>query len=77
VERINNINANLASMHLVYQPDVVLAVASVPAEPMVDAHVVQALEEASALCEGLGDVMQLEFGGKLPAGNDMPSALRH
>lgn len=76
-ERLNELNVRLTSMHLLHHRDTIQAVCEVPAWPFVPEHVAGALDELCQVCDGLDDLLQSEFGGRLIVGDAMPSVARH
>ena len=77
LERLNDFNAGLGSMHLFFHRGAVRAASDVPAWPFVPEHVENALEEFCQICDGLNDLLQAEFGGDSLVNEETPSVTRH
>lgn len=75
--RLNEINGGLGHMHLFAQNDVILAIGEAPAAPFVSEHIVQTLHDFCQLADGMDDLLQGEFGGRLSFPKAMPSTLKH
>ncbi|OGT88615.1 MAG: hypothetical protein A2286_03235 [Gammaproteobacteria bacterium RIFOXYA12_FULL_61_12] len=75
--RLNEINCRLGHMHLIAHNDAILAIADVPAAPFVSDHMAQALRDFCQLTDGMDDLLQGEFGGRLSFPEAMPSSLKH
>lgn len=77
LERLNELNAGVGSMHFLFHRGAIQAICEIPAWPFVPEHVENALDEMCQVCDGLDDLLQAEFGGKLLVGERMPSVARH
>lgn len=75
--RLNEINCRLGHMHLIADNDVILAIADVPATPFVSGHMAQALRDFCQLTDGMDDLLQGEFGGRLSFPEAMTSSVKH
>lgn len=75
--RLNDINANQSLMRFIYRNGTIFAIADVAAEPFVSAHVAQAFEHFCAIADGMDNLLQAEFGGRIAYDETMPSLLKH
>jgi hypothetical protein len=75
--RLNDINANQPLMRFVYRNGTIFAITDVAAEPFVSAHVAQAFEHFCAIADGMDNLLQAEFGGRIAYAETMPSLLKH
>jgi hypothetical protein len=74
--RLNLINAGTRHLHVFWQRDAVFAIADIPAEPFVEAHVTSVLHYFCEIIEGLAGLLQAEFG-RQNAAADTGSGYRH
>lgn len=77
LQRLNELNANLGSMHLLFVRGSVQAVCETPAWPFVPEQVQHALLDFCEICDGLDELLQAEFGGTIFRDQRMPSLARH
>lgn len=77
LQRLNELNANLGSMHLLFVRGSIQAVCETPAWPFVPEQVQRALLDFCEICDGLDELLQAEFGGAIFRDQRMPSLARH
>jgi hypothetical protein len=77
LDRLNEFNGGLGTQHLYLRDGNVVAITEVPASPFVSAHVVHALDDFCETMNGIGALLQGEFGGETTFSTEMPSVLRH
>lgn len=77
LERLNELNVGVGSMHFLFHRGAIQALCVIPAWPFVPKHVETGLDEMCQVCDGLDDLLQAEFGGKLLVGDRMASVARH
>ena len=75
--RLNDINANKTLMHFVFRNDSIYGMANISTRPFVADHVVLAFTSLSAIADGMGPLLQDEFGGQTAYADSIPSVLKH
>lgn len=75
--RLNDINARESLMRFIFQNGVIYGISDVSAVPFVDVHVIQAFEHVCAIADGIDNLLQREFGGRMAYVEPMPSLMKH
>ena len=75
--RLNDMNANERATRFVLQNGVLYAWAETPAQPFVSDHVVQIYQRFCAVVDGMGSLLQAEFGGLTSFSETPTSPTRH
>ena len=77
LERLNEINANLGSLHVYLRDGIIFAVSDLPATPFVPEHLAGAAQAFFQIADGIDTLLQAEFGGRTAFAESMPSVLKH
>ncbi len=77
LNRLNEINAGSNNLRVFAQSSAVVAVCDLPAQPLVHEHLEAALHEFCPIADGIGGLLQSEFGGETWFAETMPSVLKH
>lgn len=75
--RLNDINANQVQVRYFYKNGTIYAITDVLVVPFVSEFVLQALSHFSLTVDGLGGLLQDEFGGHAAFLEGFPSATKH
>jgi hypothetical protein len=75
--RLNDINVNETLTRYMYRNGVIYCASDVSAVPFVGAHVAQAFVHFCSIADGMGSLLQEEFGGQTAFDESMPSSIRH
>ena len=75
--RLNEVNAGETLMRFTFRNGSIFGEANISAAPFVSAHVAQAFVHFCAVADGMGSLLQNEFGGRTSFGEAMPSLLKH
>jgi hypothetical protein len=77
LERLNEVNANLGSLHVYLRDGIIFAVSDLPATPFVPEHIAGAAQAFFQIADGIDTLLQAEFGGRTAFAESMPSVLKH
>ena len=77
LERLNEVNANLGSLHVYLRDGIIFAVSDLPATPFVPEHLTGAAEAFFQIADGIDTLLEAEFGGRTALAESMPSVLKH
>ena len=75
--RLNEFNARETLMRFTFRNGSIFGEAHISAAPFVSAHVAQAIVHFCGVADGMGCLLQREFGGRTSFGESMPSLLKH
>ncbi|MGQ5490712.1 TY-Chap domain-containing protein [Thauera sp. ZXT1-4] len=74
LSKLNQINDSAYQLRCFVHDETVCAVLDVPSDPLVQKHLVGALDQFSEVAEGLAIVLRAEFSGDAPSGKTGPTA---
>jgi len=74
LRKLNQINDSAYQLRCFVHDETVCAVLDVPSDPLVQKHLVGALDQFSEVAEGLAIVLRAEFSGDGPSGETGPTA---
>jgi hypothetical protein len=75
--RLNDINASETLIRFIFRNGTIHGIADLSAVPFLSAHFAQAFERFCAVADGMGGLLQEEFGGQTAFVEPLPSLTKH